>query len=383
MDLNQPLGVRPPQKGRRPLALITVSSLATLALAGGIVFFATADPHGGEPYAVTTIPPAALPSTPDTMPTGSLARSGSAATDRRADGSPNAPSTSVGTIEGGIKVFRGGKPSVAETHPTPQPLIIDVTKVLDDPYRKKALPTGAAPVVIGGAPATGAPRVAIFVGGMGLSATATRTATETMPPAVDLAFVPTNDTVSAAVDAAKAKGHEILLQVPMQTAQGTRSGLHALRPDEPPQELADDLGWLLGRFGGYVGVTNLLGAPVTANAATMTALLKTVAARRLFYLDDGTSKRSVAASLAPGLGVSSLQADVVIDATGDPAIVRANLDRLMTIARRKGHAIGMASGLPDHLSTIARFAAGLGGHGLTLVPLSVLAGRDASIATAR
>ena len=279
-------------------------------------------------------------------------------------------------------MFRGAAPSQGEAPAGSGPLIIDVTKVLDDPDRNKSRSADGAPAVTNGQTA-GAARVAIFVDGMGLSETATRTATRIMPPAVDLAFLPYGDTVEAAVAAAKAKGHEILLQIPMETTRGAPAGPHALRVDEPPQEVAEDIGWIMGRFGGYVGVTNLLGAPVTANPATMTALLKAAAARGLFYLDDGTSQRSLAAPLASNLGASVLQADVVIDATSDPAVVRDNLERLATLARQKGHAIGMASGLPDQLDAIARFAAELGSRGITLVPVSVLAGRDASVATAR
>ena len=71
---------------------------------------------------------------------------------------------------------------------------------------------------------------------------------------------------------------------------------------------------------------------------------------------------------------------MVLDATADPAVVRANLDALVATARRKGQAIGMASGLPDHLPAIARFAAELATKNVTLVPVSALARRDASVA---
>ena len=137
----------------------------------------------------------------------------------------------------------------------------------------------------------------------------------------------------------------------------------------------------MSRFDGYVGVTNLLGAPVTANAATMSAVIKATAAHNLFFLDDGTSKRSLAATMASQMNVPEAQADIVLDATADPAVVRANLDSLVAIARRKGQAIGMASGLPEHLGTIARFADELASKKIALVPVSALARRDASVAT--
>ena len=134
----------------------------------------------------------------------------------------------------------------------------------------------------------------------------------------------------------------------------------------------------MGRFEGYDGVVNLLGAPVTSDRNVMGVLLKAVSARGLFYVDDGTSKRSLGQALASAQGLPALRADVVLDASADPVVVRANLEALAAIAKRNGSAIGMASGLPDHLAAIAAFAAGLSARGIDLVPVSVLAGRGAT-----
>ena len=215
--------------------------------------------------------------------------------------------------------------------------------------------------------------MAIFVSGMGLDAAATRTAIETMPAAVTLAFLPYGSSVIADVGAAKSKGHEVVLQLPMRNEGGGAPGPHTLRPEASAESLKSDLAWLMERFKGYDGIANLLGAPVTGDTAAMTQVLKAAGARHLYYLDDGTSPRSLATSLARDLNVEALKTDLVLDATSEPAVVRANLERLVAIAKRKGKAIGMASGLPDHLGTIARFAAELDGKGVMLVPVSTLA----------
>ena len=318
----------------------------------------------------------------DTTATGSLGRSG---VTNIAPVPSTAPGHSEpfdqGTVENGVRVFRGTEPSGAQ--PSQRgPLVIDVTRQLDATPQKTAggvrpaTSNGALPIA--GAPAM--PRVAIYVSGMGLSKAATRTAIEEMPPAVALAFVPYGETASASVDAARARGHEILLQLPMQNGVGNTPGPHALQPNEPADVLAGDLDWLMSRFNGFDGVTNLLGAPVTADTSTMTGVLKAVGSRNLFFVDDGTSKRSVTSELATQLSVPEMQVDVVLDATPDPAIVQANLESLVGIARRKGQAIGMASGLPEHLGAIARFASELAGKNVALVPVNTLARRDASLA---
>lgn len=381
MDLNAPLGSRPPSPPKRNVPLIVGASCAAAILSALGVFLATADPRDGEPFGTAAIPPA-LPkpavsqqaeahATVDPSPTGSIAAS-------------NRPPVEAGVVENGVTVYRGA-PSLTQTGGAGSPQIIDVTKVLDAPTRT-AKDGGTGTTVTSGTPASpgGAmtPRIAIFVSGMGLSQAATRAAIDTMPAAVDLAFVPYGATIAAFVDAAKARNHEILLQLPMASGTGAGPGPHALKPGAPAAATADDLAWLMGRFGGYTGVTNLLGGAVTADSATMTAVLKAVGRRGLFYVDDGTSTRSVATALAPDLGTPALAADVVLDATADPTVVKANLDRLVDIARRNGSAIGMASGLPDHLPAIAHFAADLPSQGLALVPVSALVARGASVATA-
>ena len=389
MDLNEPLGMTPTPRRPRRFGLVIGLALGATVTATLVYGLLTANPRGGEPYAMATIarpppkpaaPPAA-PLAPDPMVTGSLPQ-------------PGRPPVDPGSLEGGVKVYRGRTPGAApatavmdttgmdtngmDTNgatgdlPAGGPLIIDVSRALDK--GKRSMPGGLArSSPTGPAVPKPGPRIAIFVGGMGLATGATRAAIDTMPPAVTLAFVPNGDDVTASVESAKIKGHEILVQLPMQSGDAAGLGPHSLRADASPATLNADLDWLLTRFKGYDGVTNLLGAAVTGKAGPMTGVLKAVGARGLFFVDDGTSRRSLATSLAPGFGVTATQVDVVLDATADPAVVRANFDALIATARRKGAAIGMASGLPEHMAAIARYAGELGSQGIALVPVGVIA----------
>ncbi len=388
MDLNAPLGMGPPPASRRPLILAASAGLALIVGAGAAYLLVTADPHGGEPYAVAALAPprkaaqsaAKDDAVTDAAATGSLTRR-NLANDAPVSGTGAGAAVPFdeGTFENGVRVHRGTEP--VATHAPRGPLVIDVTRQLDATPQKTK--TGGHSTAFSPPSAAGvatAPRIAIYVSGMGLSKTTTRTAIEMMPPAVTLAFVPYGETVSALVDAARGKGHEILLQLPMQSGSGSAQGPHALRPNEPADALGGDLDWLTSRFAGFDGVTNLLGAPVTADTSTMTAVLKAIGSRNLFFVDDGTSKRSVVPSLAAQLNIPATQVDVVLDATADPAVVKANMVSLVAVARRKGQAIGMASGLPEHLSAIARFASDLASKNVTLVPVNAIARRDASIA---
>jgi polysaccharide deacetylase 2 family uncharacterized protein YibQ len=121
----------------------------------------------------------------------------------------------------------------------------------------------------------------------------------------------------------------------------------------------------MSRFTGYVGVANFLGGKFTADEA-LRPVLRAFATRGLFYVDDGTSARSLAMTLA----LAVARADIVLDSAGGPGAIEAALARLEAIARDKGLAIGVASPLPDSIGTISRFAHGLEARGIALAPLS-------------
>ena len=69
----------------------------------------------------------------------------------------------------------------------------------------------------------------------------------------------------------------------------------------------------------------------------MGALLKAAAARGLFYLDDGTSRRSLGQALALEQGLPTARADVVLDATADPTIVHAQPRGARRDRQAQGH----------------------------------------------
>ena len=62
----------------------------------------------------------------------------------------------------------------------------------------------------------GKPRVAVIVGGLGLNAVTTRAAIERLPAEVTLSFVPYADGLQGWIDLARAQGHEVMIEIPME-----------------------------------------------------------------------------------------------------------------------------------------------------------------------
>ena len=286
--------------------------------------------------------------------------------------------------QSGVKILRPGGGS------TPGALIIDVAKALNegltaapDPRLTEQTRHGPVPRIgLDGARSAeiyarptvslpGLPRIALLVGGMGLSPRATEAAIAALPGAVTLGFAPYGAGLARQTARAREAGHDLILEIPMEPFDFPRDnpGPHTLVADAGKPGNGDNLAWLMSRFTGYAGVANFLGK-FTADEAALRPVLRAFATRGLFYVDDGTSARSLAMTLAPGQALAAARADIVLDSAGGPGAIEAALARLEAIARDKGLAIGVASALPDSIETIGRFARGLEARGIALVPLS-------------
>jgi polysaccharide deacetylase 2 family uncharacterized protein YibQ len=216
-----------------------------------------------------------------------------------------------------------------------------------------------------------APRIALVVGGVGLNAQTSGEAIDQLPEGVTLAFAPYGADLDRLVAQARARGHEALLQAPMEPFDYPRNnpGPHTLVTGAQDGGI-DDVQWLMSRFSGYAGVMNYLGGRFMADEPALYGALGEIAQRGLFFLDDGASPQSLTASVAPKLSLPYARVDVVIDQRNTPQSMDAAFAQLETIARDKGVAIGFANATPAAVARIARFARDLERRGIALAPAS-------------
>ncbi|KQQ79620.1 divergent polysaccharide deacetylase family protein [Aureimonas sp. Leaf324] len=222
---------------------------------------------------------------------------------------------------------------------------------------------------------TGGTRIAIVVGGLGVSQSGSMRAVEELPAGVTLAFAAEGNSLDRWMQTGRRKGHEILLQAPMEPFgyPDVSAGPHTLKVADAAAGRLDDLHWSMGRITNYVGVMNYMGARLNADPAALQPFLGELSKRGLLYLDDGTSLRSEARDVAMANGTSFASADLVIDTEREPAAIEKQLDVLERIARAKGTAIGTASAFDVSIDGIKRWAAAASGRGIEIVPISALA----------
>jgi polysaccharide deacetylase 2 family uncharacterized protein YibQ len=217
--------------------------------------------------------------------------------------------------------------------------------------------------------ADGRPKVALIVGGLGLNPASTKAAIERLPAEVTLSFVPYAQGLQGWIDLARANGHEVMIEIPMEPADypDNDPGPYTLLSTASPQDTAKRLDWLLSRATGYFAVTNYLGQKFVDSDAGMGAFLGELKSRGVGFLDDGAARRRA------GFGRAS--ADAIIDDQLSTDAIAGQLNSLEQTARVRGAALGAGFAYPVTVEVAARWVAGLNARGLQLAPASAIARR--------
>ncbi|MGZ8362224.1 MAG: divergent polysaccharide deacetylase family protein [Caulobacteraceae bacterium] len=213
----------------------------------------------------------------------------------------------------------------------------------------------------------GKPRVALVIGGLGLNAKATRDAIEQLPADVTLSFVPYAEGLQGWIDLARANGHEVLLETPMEPVDYPQNdpGPYTLMAADPAPTTVKRLEWLLSRASGYAGLTNYLGGRFMASDQGMAAFTGALRQRGLAFIDDGQAD-------GRGAGVPRASAERVIDSQLDGAAIGTELTALEDMARTKGRALGSGFAYPVTVEQVRAWALGLADRGLQLAPASAV-----------
>jgi len=394
-DLNAPLGQ---QLRKRRLSIpITTSQVMAGALTlflGVFVVWAVVgnNPFGGEPIVVVPIslhpgppaktaeaqgPPKVVAVNPD------AAAAPQAAPGQTAAPPPPAATKTITIIDGKTGERKEVElPATAnDTAPDASPLDQKFLEMSAQGAIPKIAADGVRPADAFAQPAKAlpgkpdAPRIAIIVSGLGVSASATADAIAKLPGAVTLGFMPYGSDVAALAGRARARGHEVLLQVPMEPFDypDNDPGPQTLLTSLTPQQNIDRLYWLMSRFQGYVGIAGAMGGRFTASEPSFAPVLREAAKRGLIFVDDGANPRSLAGRIAGANSLPFAKADVTVDGVPTASEIDHALGRLEMAARERSIAVGMSSGLPVSIDHIAKWAKTLADHGIQLVPITAVA----------
>lgn len=257
--------------------------------------------------------------------------------------------------------------------PAPQP---DLVKQTPDGPLPVIAPDGRTPLATYARPhrRSGRPQIAIVLGNLGMSQSNTIAAIQQLPGEVTLAFHPYGRNLQDYVNQARAAGHEVLLEVPMEPIDTSINdpGPYALMTSLPTRTNLERLDWVLGRFAGYVGVLNFMGDRFTTSEPHLRPVLEAVRGRGLMFLDSRTSARSVAGQIAEEIGLPGAVNDRQIDLQASRTAIDTQLRELERLAQSNGQAVGVGYPYPVTIERLSEWSRRLLGKGIDLVPTSAL-----------
>lgn len=224
------------------------------------------------------------------------------------------------------------------------------------------------------------PRIAIIITNLGLEDDVTERALK-VDGAIGLSFSPYARRLSDWIDKARNRGHEVLLDLPMEPADYPKSdaGPYAMQSSLDAESNLRRLDWIMSRATGYVGFVNLMGGAFTGNADALKPVIIELSKRGLLYVDNHENPVSIAPRIADASGVPNLTADVTIDSRMRRETIIENLFKLETLAKAQGVAIGVTRPYPLVIERIKAWSRDLKSKGIVLMPVTgIIASRNES-----
>ncbi len=220
----------------------------------------------------------------------------------------------------------------------------------------------------------GVARVVIIIGGVGISQTSTQQALQKLHPSVTLAFAPYGNSLKRWMQDARKKGHELLLQVPMEPLDYPQNnpGAHTLKADANLQENIANLHWSMSRITNYVGIMNYLGNKLLAQPASLAPIFAEISKRGLLFVEDGSVKNSLAQGVAIKELVPYARGTILLDNIRSRSSIAEKLRKLAEQAKRTGFAIGVGNAFPDTIDLVAQFTEQAKKNGIELTPVSAI-----------
>lgn len=214
------------------------------------------------------------------------------------------------------------------------------------------------------------PLIVIVIDDMGLDRPRSRRVTD-LPRPLTLSYLPYARDLAEQAAAARGRGHELMLHLPMEPLSGAVDpGPNALLTSLSLDMVRRRTVAALDSFSGYVAVNNHMGSRFTTWRPGVEASLREMKARGLAFLDSRTHADTVGGLVADELGMPNLDRHVFLDDVMTIDAVRRQLAETEVLAKRQGFVIAIGHPHDVTIQALAEWLPGLSGKGFILGPIS-------------
>jgi polysaccharide deacetylase 2 family uncharacterized protein YibQ len=279
---------------------------------------------------------------------------------RPADEAPGAPRRFDAPTGDAGPAIAGGRPRLVEPPLPPT----DRIAIAAPPPRYANLTDIKATKI--DTPPASATKVAFIVDGLGLSQSATTAAINKLPPSVTLAFSPYARNLKNWIEQAKAKGHEVLIEVPMESKQfpAEDPGPLGLLTSIEAKENQERLEAILKESAGTVGVLDTMGSKFRESGEHINPVFAKLKQSNLVYVQGTPGVRVGEASVPTAI------ADLIVDERPFRAAIDARLDYAERLARYQGSAVVTMGAKPVNFERLILWAEQAQKKGIALAPIS-------------
>ena len=119
-------------------------------------------------------------------------------------------------------------------------------------------------------------------------------------------------------------------------------------------EINNRLDYFFGKYEDVIGANNHMGSRATQDKRVMNLVLSNIKNKNLIWLDSVTSSNIMTKRIAKNLKVKYLERDVFLDNEKDTQYIKKQMEYLISIARKRGFAIGIGHVVSENLLLVLR-----------------------------
>lgn len=185
-------------------------------------------------------------------------------------------------------------------------------------------------------------KIAIVIDDFGYNAEGTNEMLDLNIP-LTAAIIPFEVKSKEIAELALSKGKEIIIHMPMEPNNGSRSALgkFPITVDLGDKDIKERLEAAIGEIKGAKGLNNHMGSKATKDPRVMRSVLNVVKDNNMFFLNSKTSGKTTSQDICRELGIKYYERDVFLDHVSTQENVEKSLEEAYKIAKKKGYAIAI------------------------------------------
>jgi len=219
------------------------------------------------------------------------------------------------------------------------------------------------------------PTIAVIVTGLGENKSATDMAMK-LPANFSLSFSPYAKDLGIWINAARAAGHEALIDLPLEPGNfpAADPGPYGLLVGKGNDVNGTRLEWVMSRGQAYVGFLTPQNEVFTADAEGAKLLLDTAGKRGLMLVMGHEPGKTETGDLLNASQTAHATGDVLIDEELSATAIQARLLTLQKLAAKRGYAVGIAQAYPLTIQQLSAWVDQGAKDGFEVVPISFVVG---------